>query len=135
MRSNFVSLLTDGGMGPPMESSALKKYNNNVDKVFTMFGDNVRYCMNSIIAIRYFDSAKYAVGTRTRFKYMTENIILDGELPGVFSNKAFLERVIVKDIPSIFKFPQHPSEKFQYESVMRDVAFTDIMSNCKGFIY
>lgn len=102
------------------------KFQRKIDIVFNKMFEMAMCCTTSAVAREIYDSADRWASTTSAIRLAeNNNIILDGALPGAFSNKACLERVIWNDnTVRIFKFSQTDDQNFQ-RSVMKDIEFCD----------
>ena len=124
VRDRYIRLLADGGVVCPSNSALNKSvFFKTVDNALDYYGARARECVSSETAVGQYKAAKQLAGTRTRLSCGNSGIILDCILPGAYSNKAILQRVIYKGKPYIFKFPQSSGDSDQVNSVISDYIF------------
>ena len=62
-----------------------------------------------------------------------DGIILDHDVPGAESNKAFFEFVLVNGVPKVFEYAQ-TADVTEEQFIMKDVQFTEVLSQqCNPF--
>ena len=108
-----------------------RNFQNSVDKCFKYYFSEIQACTSMDMARSIWLKASKRAGTKTRLLNSEKNIILDGDVPGAESNKAFFEFVIVESIPYVFKFPQSETAE-SLKRILKDVEFSDIIKNRYG---
>ena len=77
------------------------------------------------------DRALRRTGVSTRLM-QSNDIIMDRDVPGAESNKAFFEFVLVKGSPMVFKYAQ-AADAVQEELILKDVEFTEKLREYGSF--
>ncbi len=116
------------GVHPGIKKRDLDRYNATVNKVFEQFRKEIESCHDPDLAKSYYDRCANFVGVSTILQLVqSQELVIDGPLHNAFSNKAHLQRVMLKGKPYIFKYPLDLTNDIQRDSVMRDVAFSEIL--------
>ena len=133
LRFEYEKLLQDAGVLKGITRRDLNRYNATVNKVFEQFRKEVESCHDCFVAKSYYDRCANFIGASTILNLVeTKELVIDGPLHNAFSNKAHLQRVILKGKPFIFKYPLDLTNHIQVDSVMRDVAFSEMLRGESG---
>lgn len=119
----FISRLQNAGI-----NLTAKDFEKNVDKCFRYMFNEIKTISSDTMAADIFKRGVRRTGVSTRLLQTEEKegIILDGDVPGAESNKAFFEFVLVNGTPMVFKYAQSTDAK-QEELVLKDSRFTNIL--------
>jgi serine/threonine protein kinase len=133
-RDHFRKLLLEAGISPGRSVAELKKFAKIIETAFTRFTSETVNCNSYEIAKLIFEKAKAIFGTNTRLKLMesessADQIILDGLVPGAYSNKAVLQYVLVNGVVYVFKYPTAPDFA---ESIRKDFQFCNALKDRNG---
>ena len=121
IRRDFISRLTNMGV-----DTASRSFEKDVDSCFNRYFENIQRISSDNMAIDIWKRSKRRSGATTRLA-QSPNIILDGEVPGAESNKAFFEFVLFHGVPMVFKYAQS-ADAVQEEFINKDVHFTNILT-------
>ena len=128
LRMEYERLLQLTGIHKGTTKRELDRYNATLDKVFEQFRKEVESRSNPFLAKSYYEKCKNFVGASTILNLVESmELVIEGSLHNAYSNKAHLQRVILRGQPFIFKYPQDLSNHVQSESVMRDVYFSEML--------
>ena len=76
-----------------------------MDRVFETFFDRAIRCIDGSAAKAVFNLTENSVTTNTEIDCATRDTYFDGPVPGAFSNKAGLQRVVSGGKLLVFKYP------------------------------
>lgn len=107
-RAHFRELLSNLGIGYAATTIEAGKISRAIEIAFTRFAQEANNCNSSDVAKLIYEKSKAIIGTSTRMEIMSngnDQVILDGLLPGAYSNKAILQYAVVNNTPYVFKYP------------------------------
>ena len=126
LRQELIRYLEDGGIDVKRSN-----FQNAVDKCFRYYFPEIQACTSVEMARIIWLKANRRPGTKTRLLNIDTKVILDGDVPGAESNKAFFEFVVLDSIPYVFKFPQS-EEADCLKLILKDVEFSNIIREHYG---
>jgi hypothetical protein len=124
-KQQFIQLLESVAIVTPTVPLQRAKFNKKISIVFGHFYDNAVRCVDGAAAAVLFKKAEVYLTTTTKLSYSQNNhIFFDSVIPGAFSNKAILQRVIKEGKLMVFKYPLSQVED-HVSSVAKDIEFCD----------
>jgi serine/threonine protein kinase len=133
VREGYEQLLKKAGVTQGVGFRDLKRYKATVNKVFEQFGKEVATCHDEEVAKSYFDKCKNFAGTSTILALVDDKeLVIDGVLSNAFSNKAVLQRVVLKGHPYVFKYPLDRTDESQKSSILCDISFSELLTERAG---
>lgn len=124
-KQQFITLLHDAAIVTPTNPAQRTRFDKKISIVFGHFYDNAVRCIDGAAAAVLFEKANVYLTTTTKLSYsQNKQVFFDSVIPGAFSDKAILQRLIKDGKLMVFKYPLSQVED-HVSSVAKDIEFCD----------